>query len=105
MDRLDTYLRHDGVRVETGTADVDGGKLIIRKSADIEPNVEYARAIGNDLERWKAGVRSGWAHSGHIPAITVVELLGIGVDVYTATLPEIRAGLKKLGKEGFIWKT
>jgi hypothetical protein len=51
------------------------------------------------------GVKKSWAMAGHIPDITIVELRQIGIDVFTAPLKEIRAGLKKLGKEGFIWKT
>lgn len=105
MDLLNQYTYGGGVNVTVETTEADGGKLVIRKQQDIEPNIEFARAMANDADAWKRGVRNSWAMAGHIPAITVVELRQIGIDVYTAPLKDIRAGLHRLGKEGFIWKT
>jgi hypothetical protein len=78
---------------------------VTRTSQDIEPNVEYAKALGNDERYFREGVKKNFAHAGHIPAEVCVELLKIGVNVYRTetSLAQIRAGLRKLGKEGFIW--
>lgn len=103
MDTLNQYLQH-GIETRIDTTEADGGKLVIRKRADIAPNIEFAKAVANDDDMWKRGVKSGWALAGHIPAITVVELRGIGIDVYKAPMKDIRAGLERLGKPGFIWK-
>lgn len=102
MEKLDTSFQN-GILTESYFD--DEGQLHIHKRADIEPNIEYAKAIRNDPGNWHDGVQKNFAHAGHIPAITVVELLKIGVDVNTATLKEIREGLHKLGKEHFIWKS
>jgi len=100
MEKLDTDFT-GGILTESWFD--HEGKLHIHKRADIEPNVEYAKAIRNDPGHWDAGVEKSFAHAGHIPAITCVELLKIGVDVNRASLKEIRAGLVKIGKEHFIW--
>lgn len=99
MEKIDVDTAN-GILTES-YFDADG-KLHIHKRADIEPNVEYAKALRNS-DHFQHGVKESFAHAGHIPAITVVELLKIGVDVNTSSLKEIRAGLQKLGKEHFIW--
>lgn len=105
MDRLNEYTYGGGVQVTVDSTEAEGGKLVIRKRQDITKNIEFAKAYANDESQWKAGVKKGWAMAGHIPDITIVELRQIGVDVFKAPLKEIRAGLHKLGKENFLWKT
>lgn len=104
MDLLSRYTYGGGVNVTVETTEADGGKLVIRKSQDIAPNMEFAKAMANDNDAWKKGVRNSWAMVGHIPEITIVELRQLGIDVFTAPMKDIRAGLHRLGKEGFIWK-
>lgn len=93
-----------GIETVTGV-DPLTGRFIIKHRADLTQNIEHAKAATLDEDRWRAGVKKGMAYAGHIPAMTVIELKQIGVDVYTAPLKEIRAGLEKLGKPGFIWKS
>ena len=93
-----------GIETVTGIDPITN-RFVIKHRADIAPSIEHAKAITLDEDRWKAGVKKGFAMAGHIPAMTVVELKKIGVDVYTAPLKDIRAGLEKLGKPGFIWKS
>lgn len=92
--------------VETITEhDHASNRFIVRHKGDITQNIEFAKAVQNDDEVWKTGVKRGWALIGHIPAITIVELRKIGIDVYSAPMKDIRAGLEKLGKPGFVWKS
>lgn len=93
-----------GIETVTGIDPVTN-RFVIKHRADIAPSIEYAKAIQNDGDVWAQGVKKGFAMAGHIPAMVVVELKQIGVDVYTAPLKDIRAGLHKLGKEGFLWKS
>lgn len=93
-----------GIRTETGLDEITG-RFVVKHQGDISQSVEYAKAIGNDDEVWRDGVKKGFALAGHIPAMTIIELRQIGIDVFTAPLKDIRAGLHKLGKEGFIWKS
>ena len=93
-----------GIETVTGV-DPLTNRFVIKHRADIAPSIEYAKAIQNDGAVWAQGVKKGFALAGHIPPMVVIELKQIGVDVYTAPLKEIRAGLHKLGKEGFLWKS
>lgn len=105
MELLNQYTYGGGVVTQVSATEADGGKLVIKKWQDDSQSRAFAQAMGGDADNWRMGVKKSWAMAGHIPDITIVELRQIGIDVFTAPLKEIRAGLKKLGKEGFIWKT
>lgn len=92
--------------IET-TSGIDAltNRFVIKHRADLTPSIEYAKAIAKDDDIWKRGVKQGFALAGHIPPMVVLELRQIGVDVYSAPFKDIKAGLHKLGKEGFIWKS
>ena len=81
---------------------VEDGKLVIRKDQDLEPNIDYARALANDEQYTRDGIKKGWAHAIHLPETVIVELLQIGVDIYRCPVKDIVAGLHRLGKEHFI---
>jgi hypothetical protein len=83
------YLDHDN-------------KLVIHKQADIQPNIEYATRLRNEDQYSRDGIKKGFFHAAHIPAVTIAELFGIGVNVYTAKPKEIIAGLRKLNKDYLI---
>ena len=93
-----------GIETTTGI-DPLTNRLVIKHRADLTPSIEYAKAVAKDDDVWKKGVKQGFALAGHIPPMVVVELRQIGVDVFTASFKDIKAGLYKLGKEGFIWKS
>ena len=105
MELLNQYTYGGGVVTQVSATEADGGKLVIKKWQDDSQSRAFAQAMGGDADNWRMGVKKSWAMAGHIPDITIVELRQIGIDVFTAPLKEIRDGLKKLGKEGFIWKT
>ena len=77
-------------------------KLIIRNDADIGVNIEHATRLRNDDQYSKDGIKKGFFHAAHIPAVVIIELLQIGCDVYRASAKEIVAGLKKLNKDHLI---
>ena len=104
MELLDQY-GHNGIVTRVSSTEAEGGKLVIQKWQDVTASQNFAKAMGGDADVWRAGVKKSWAMAGHIPAIEIVELRKIGVDVMKAPLAEIRAGLRKLGKEHYIWKT
>lgn len=49
--------------------------------ADAEPNIEYAKALRNDEDYWKQGVKKDMAHYAHIPNILLEQWIRLGVDV------------------------
>jgi len=105
MELLDQYTYGGGVVTQVFTTEAEDGKLVIKKWQDDSASRNFAQAMGGDADNWKMGVKKSWAMAGHIPDITIVELRQIGIDVFKAPLKDIRAGLRKLGKEQFIWKT
>lgn len=105
MELLNRYTYGGGVQVTVESTEAEGGRLIIRKSQDVTQSQEFCKAMGGDQDLWKQGVKKSWAMAGHIPDITIVELRQIGIDVFRAPLKDIRAGLRKLGKEAYVWKS
>lgn len=98
MDKIDDYIGPNGVRTRTFT-DEATGKMFVRKDQDIEGQVEYATKLRNADQYSKDGIKKSMMHVCHIPDVVVVELLGIGVNVFKADAKTIVAGLKKLHKE------
>lgn len=100
-----TFDPLSGIESVTGV-DPLTNRMVIKHRANIEPSIEYAKLRTKDEDVWKEGVKKGLVMVGHIPAITIVELMTkLGIDVYKAPMKDIRAGLEKLGKPGFIWKS
>lgn len=87
--------------VET-TFGFEDGKLLIKKRADMTPNLEYADALRNSDEYSAQGIKRGFFHAIHVPPDSQVKLLQIGIDVYRATPKQIAAGMRKIGHDRFI---
>ena len=49
--------------------------------ADAEPNLEYSKALRNDEEYWKHGVKNEMAHYAHIPNILLEQWANKGVNI------------------------
>jgi hypothetical protein len=103
MDRIHTNLE-GGVLTRTFT-DEATGKMIVRKEQDISGAVEYATRLRNAEQYSSEGIKKNWMHVAEIPAVVIVELKQINIDVYTASAKEIVAGLKLLHKEHLLTTT
>ncbi len=77
-------------------------KMVTRTEADCEANLQYATQLRNSDEYSREGIKKGFFHAAHIPAVVVVELLQNGIDVYRAPAKEIVAGLKRINKEHLL---
>jgi len=56
---------------------------VIYSEQDVSPILEVNKALQNEPEAWKQGVKRGWAHYGHIPNIVIEKWLNEhGVDIY-----------------------
>ena len=104
MDKIDEYISPTGVRTRTYTDELTG-KMIVRKDQDIESQVEYSTKLRNAEQYSKDGIKNSMMHVCHIPDVVVVELMGIGVNVFKADAKTIVAGLKKLHKEHLMTTT
>lgn len=104
MDKIDTNVSSSGLVTRTYTDELTG-KLVVVNEQDIQANVEMATRMRNDPEYSADGIKKGMWHAAHIPDVTIVELMGIGVNVFTASAKEIVAGLKRLHKDHLLTTT
>ena len=50
---------------------------------DVEPHIEMAKAIRNNQEITKQGIKDGWWHIGHLPDVIILKMKEEdGVDVF-----------------------
>lgn len=101
MEKINQEVSLGGV-VTTHYTDELTNKLITRTEQDISAAIQMATAMRNDDDYWRQGVKKSFAHAAHIPASVVVELLGIGVNVYHASAKDIVAGIKRIGKDHLL---
>lgn len=105
MELLDRDVGPGGLVKCTFADEADGGRLIVDYQQDIEANVEHAKRLANDSQYSADGIKKGMWHVAHIPDVVIVELLGIGIDIWRAPAREIIAGLKRLHKDHLITTT
>lgn len=74
----------------------DGDALTVQYEHDAEPAFEMVRKTRQESDVFAAGLKKDFVHAFHIPVGVYMELRGIGIDVYTAPLKEVVAGLHKL---------
>lgn len=97
MEKLD--LQFDPLTGLQTTSFVDEeGTLHVNYKQDAEAAFEAAHSIRKDDEHWRRGVKKSMVHAMHIPLGVVLELKTAGIDVYTAPLKEITAGLRRIGR-------
>lgn len=95
MDKvLDTSV--DGLRTKA-FVDADG-TLSVSYEQDAEPAFEAVLQHRNDGQGWSTGMKKDMVHALHIPNGVVMELWGLGINIYTAPLKEIVKGLHRLNR-------
>lgn len=72
LSGLRTYLEFD---------DLEPTKFKIRHLQDVEPILEHNKALQNEPDYKKGGIKQGWQHVAHIPDIVILEWLKEGIDV------------------------
>lgn len=77
-------------------------KMVTRTESDCSLNLEYATTLRNSDEYSREGIKKGFFHAAHIPAVVVVELMQNGIDIYRCSAKEIVAGLKRINKEHLL---
>ena len=74
------------------------GLMTFGYEQDAEQAFEAVLKHRNEGAGWAAGMKKDMVHALHIPNGVLMELRGIGVDVYTMPLADVVRGLKKLGR-------
>lgn len=103
-DLIDIDISPTGLVKRTFASEHDG-KLVVDYQQDIQANIEHATRLRNDPEYSAAGIKKELWHVAHIPEVVIVELLGIGIDIWRAPAREIVGGLKRLNKEHLLTTT
>lgn len=101
MEKIDHTISDQGLVTRTYTDELTG-KLVVCNEQDIQAQVDMATRMRNDDQYSANGIKEGMWHVAHIPEVVIVELMGIGVNVFTAQAKEIIAGLKSLHKEHLL---
>lgn len=101
MEKID--VKYDPLTGTYTTTTVDEeGKMHVHKAADLEPVVNYTRALQNADEYKRNGIKNNLMHVAHIPEVLEVKLLQHGVDVNRDSVRTIVAKIKELGMEHFL---
>lgn len=96
METLSKEVSLDGL--VTTTHMEEDGKLSVSYEQNAEPAFEQVLQARNHGDVWHRGMKQNRVHALHIPTGVVMELFGVGVNVYTAELKEIVAGLHKVNR-------
>ncbi len=72
---------------------------------DLGDVLERTRTLRNADDYWKQGVKNSMVHIATIPDVVILELRKLGIDVYTAPVKDIVAGLHKLNKPHLLTTT
>lgn len=105
MEKIDQDISKSGLVTRTYTEDHDGGKMHVRVDQDISHAIKYATELRNAEQYSKEGIKKGFMHCAHIPAVTIIQLKQIGIDVYKDSAKIIVGGLKRLNMEHLLTTT
>ena len=76
-------IKPDGTEVWFHHDPIEKKNTIQYKHHDLEPTLEYAKALRLASEYTRNGIKRDWWHYCHIPVIVIMELrMKYGLDVY-----------------------
>jgi hypothetical protein len=96
MDKVYQDISPDGLKT---SAHVEAdGTIHFAYEQDAAPAFEAVLQDRNAGGNWQKGVKSGFVKALHVPNGVVMELFGLGINIYTAPAKDIVAGLHKLNR-------
>jgi hypothetical protein len=95
----------DRITGEVTTVGSQDGKLVVHTDQDVGAALDYAKALRNDADYAKLGIKKSWMHAAHIPNVVVLKMkLEDGFDCMTAHPKEIVQFLNKnKAKYGYLF--
>lgn len=69
-------------------------QALIHQSQDVEPYLEYAKAMRNDEEYTRQGIKNNFWHVGTLPMIVVARWAKEGFDITTADTKSLMAKIQ-----------
>ncbi|MGH7745046.1 MAG: hypothetical protein ACREQ5_09640 [Candidatus Dormibacteria bacterium] len=72
-----------GIRTDTSYDESDGNmNLTVHRSADVEPLLDYTKAMSNAGDISKRGIQESWWLYAKLPPIVILQLRAKGIDVF-----------------------
>jgi hypothetical protein len=98
------YDELTGTKTTYGSED---GKMIVKSEQDVEPHLDYSRALQNAPEYAKQGIKNNFQHVCHIPNTVLMQMkTEHGFDGFKANAKELVAFLRKhRDKYGYLFTT
>lgn len=81
MSQFFEYDPTSGIRTDTTWNPVEES-LTIHRKADVEPVLDFARAVSNEVGKNSADIKKGWWLYAKIPPIVILQLRAKGINVY-----------------------
>lgn len=96
MDKVYQDVSPDGLKT---SAHVEAdGTIHFAYEQDSEAAFEAVKSDRNRGEGWQNGMKQSFVKALHVPNGVVMELFGIGINIYTSPTKDIIAGLRKLNR-------
>lgn len=93
-----------GIKTTYGSED---GKFYIHTSQDVEPHLEHSKALANNPDYAKKGIKQNFQHIAHIPNVVCMKMkMEDGFDAFTAHPDDLFKFLRKhKDKYGYLLTT
>lgn len=73
--------RYSGIRTDTSW-NPNEQSLTIHRQADVEPVLDYAKAVSNELGVNRQDIKKGWWLYAKLPPIVILQLRAKGINVF-----------------------
>jgi hypothetical protein len=81
MSEFFEYDPQYGIKTETAFDEMTQEMTLIR-TADVEPVLDYTKAMANDGDVSKRGIKDSWWLYAKLPPIVILQLRAKGINVY-----------------------
>jgi hypothetical protein len=89
-------IEYDALTGTKTTYASEDGKMIVKTEQDVEPHLEYSKALQNAPGCAKQGIKDNFQHVCHIPNTVLMQMkTEHGFDAFRANADELVAFLRK----------
>lgn len=81
MPEFFEYDPHTGIRTDTTWSEAEQQMTLIR-TADVEPVLDWTKAVQNEVGVNKEDIRRGWWLYAKIPPIVILQMRAKGINVF-----------------------
>jgi hypothetical protein len=81
MSEFFEYCPETGIRTDTTWSESEQTMTLIR-TADVEPVLDFAKAISNEVGMNRQDIKKGWWLYAKLPPIVILQMRAKGIDVF-----------------------